>query len=147
MKIYIDTNVYLDYLLERKNSYGKDLSRPAFGIFKRAVACEFHVVLSYHLLNELHANIKESDTHMLLKFLRKKLILIEDEKGYKGDEKHAVLAKKAGADLIVTINIKHLHRFISHSEGFKVNFPQHMATILARIYMGTPAAFDIFRRV
>lgn len=111
MKIYIDINVYLDYLLERKNKYGKDLSRPAFEVFKRAVGCEFYVILSYHLLNELHANTKESDTDMLLKFLKNKLILIEDEQGYKGDEKHAVLAKKAGADLIVTRDKKHFCDF------------------------------------
>ena len=70
MKIYVDTNVYLDYLLDRKNRNGKDLSRSAFDVFKRAVACEFYIILSYHLLNELHAHIKESDTRMLLKFLK-----------------------------------------------------------------------------
>lgn len=111
MKIYIDTNVYLDYLLKRKNKYGKDLSKSAFNVFKRTVACEFYIILSQHILNELHAHIKESDTRMLLKFLKKKTIPIEDIKEYKGDEKHAILAENAGANLIVTRNKKHFYSF------------------------------------
>ena len=111
MKIYAYTNIYLDYLLKRKNKYGKDLSRQAFNVFKRAVACEFYIILSYHILNELHANINESRTRMLLQFLKKKLITVDDIQGYKGDEKHAVLAKESGADLIVTRNKSHFYGF------------------------------------
>lgn len=111
MKIYVDTNVYLDYLLKRANKNGEDLSKSAFEVFKRAVSCEFYIVWSYHLLQELHANIKESDTLMLLAFLKKKLIVAEDEPGYRGDEKHAVLAEKAGAELIVTRDKKHFCNF------------------------------------
>ena len=49
----VDTNVYLDYLLERCNRQGNDLSIPAAAIFTRAIACEFELVLSDHVLNEL----------------------------------------------------------------------------------------------
>ncbi|VVB81852.1 PIN domain protein [uncultured archaeon] len=111
MKIYVDTNVFLDYLLERKNKQGKDLSGPAFSVFKRAVSCEFYIILSNHLLNELHRMIKEDDTRMLLNFLNKKIITVEDEHEHKGDEKHAVLAINAGADLIVTRNKNHFLNF------------------------------------
>lgn len=111
MKIYIDTNIYLDYLLKRKNKYGKDLSKPAFDVFKRTVSCEFYIILSYHVLNELHANIKERDTTMLLNFLRKKITLAKDVHGYKGDEKHAILAANEGADLIITRNKQHFCNF------------------------------------
>ena len=111
MKIYVDTNVYLDYLLERRNKLGKDLSRPAFNVFKRAVSCEFYIIFSNHLLNELHGNIKEDDTRMLLNFLKKKLISVEDEHEHKGDEKHAILAINAGAELIVTRNKNHFIQF------------------------------------
>jgi hypothetical protein len=111
MKLYIDTNVYLDYLLERKNKYGKDLSRPACEVFKRAVACEFHVLMSNHLIQELCGIIELSDLTMLMSFLKKKIIMIHDETKGKGDELHAQLAIKHGADLIVTRNIRHFKRF------------------------------------
>ncbi len=104
MKVYIDTNVYLDYLLKRKNKTGKDISEPAFEVFRRAIACEFHIIISNHLLNELHAIVTEQDTRMLLQFLQKKIIVVGDEHEHKGDEKHAILALNSGANLIVTRN-------------------------------------------
>jgi predicted nucleic acid-binding protein len=111
MKLYIDTNVYLDYLLERKNKKGKDLSRPAFNVFKRAASCEFYVLVSNHLIQELRGIIDLNDLTMLMSFLKKKIIMISDETKGKGDELHAHLAIKHGADLIVTRNIKHFREF------------------------------------
>ncbi len=121
MKIYVDTNVYLDYLLERKNKQGKDLSKQAFEVFRRAMSCEFYVIISNHLLNELHAIMLEQDTRMLLYLLRKKIITVEDEYEHKGDEKHAVLAIKAGADLIVTRNISDFKNF-----SIQAVLPEHL---------------------
>ena len=111
MKIYIDTNVYLDYLLERKNKYGKDLSRPAFEVFKRTVACEFNILVSNHLIQELRGIIELNDLTVLMSFLKKKIIMIPDEIKGKGDELHAQLAIKHGANLIVTRNISHFKKF------------------------------------
>ncbi|MDP4012960.1 MAG: hypothetical protein Q8R00_05145 [Candidatus Nanoarchaeia archaeon] len=106
MKIYIDTNIYLDYLLERKNKQGKDISRPAFEVFKRAISCEFYILISNHLLNELCGIIDLKDITMLMSFLKKKIIKIEDKSEGVGDEFHAFLAEKYGAELIVTRNKK-----------------------------------------
>ncbi len=104
MKIYVDTNIYLDYLLGRRNKQGKDLSRPAFEVFKRTMSCEFHIIISNHLVNELCGVIDLEDLTMLISFLRKKIIKIEDKSEGKGDEFHAYLAEKYGAELIVTRN-------------------------------------------
>lgn len=111
MKIYVDTNIYLDYLLNRKNKYGKDLSRPAFNVFKRAAGCEFHILISNHRIRELRGIIDIADLTMLMKFLKKKIIKIEDDTEGRGDELHACLAIKHGADAIVTRNIAHFKRF------------------------------------
>ncbi len=116
MKIYVDTNVYLDYLLKRKNKYGKDLSKPAFNIFKRTVSCEFYISVSDHLVQELRGIIDLNDLTMLMTFLKKKIIKIHDEKQGKGDEFHAYSAIKHGADVIVTRNKNHFKEFsIQHS--------------------------------
>jgi predicted nucleic acid-binding protein len=116
MKIYVDTNVFLDYLLERKNKQGKDLSKPAFEVFKRTLNCEFYIILSNHLLSELHRNIAEKDTYMLLQWLKKKIITVENEYfdisgDNKSDTKHALLALKGDADFIVTRNKNHFLNF------------------------------------
>jgi len=111
MKIYVDTNIYLDYLLKRKNKFGKDLSKSAFNLFKRTIACEFHILILHHLIRELRGIIELNDLTMLINFLKKKIIKINDESKGKGDELHAYLAKKHGADIIITRNIKHFKDF------------------------------------
>jgi len=104
VKIYVDTNVYLDYLLNRKNKQGKDLSKQAFEVFRRAAGCEFYILVSNHLVHELCGVIDLGDVTTLMEFLKIKIIKIEDEAEGKGDEFHAFLAEKHGADLIVTRN-------------------------------------------
>ncbi|PIO03559.1 hypothetical protein COT48_04385 [Candidatus Woesearchaeota archaeon CG08_land_8_20_14_0_20_47_9] len=52
-KIYLDTNIYLDYLLDRKNRFRKDLGSIAFSIINRSFLCEFEIVLSDWCFQEL----------------------------------------------------------------------------------------------
>ncbi len=111
MRIYIDTNVYLDYLLDRKNKRGKDLSKPAFEVFRRALNCEFYILISNHLIYELRGIADLKDITMLMCFLKKKILKIEGEPEGKGDELHAQLAIKYSADVIVTRNINHFKKF------------------------------------
>ena len=111
MKIYVDTNVFLDYLLERKNKQGKDLSEPAFDLFRRTLSCKFHIIVSSHLIRELRGIVDLHDVTMLMTFLKKKIIKVEDEIKGKGDELHALIAIKCGADRIVTRNINHFKEF------------------------------------
>lgn len=111
MKIYVDTNIYLDYLLQRKNKYGTDLSKPAFDVFKRTVSCEFYILISNHIIHELRGIIDLNNLTMLMNFLKKKIIMISDDTKGKGDELHAYLAIKHGADLIVTRNKIHFQEF------------------------------------
>ncbi len=121
MKIYIDTNVYLDYLLARKNKQGIDLSKPAFEVLKRTVSCEFEIIVSDLLFKELCGNIKLEDVRMMAKFLKKKIIKICEEEQdqteadkfeHKNDARHAILAIKGKAELIITRNISHFKDFL-----------------------------------
>jgi predicted nucleic acid-binding protein len=110
MKLYIDTNVYLDFFLERRKS------EHAFKIFKKTLKCKFYIILSDHILAELNNTMDLSDTQMLFSLLKPKIILVQMNEKDKNDAKllnthyadaiHIILATKAKADAIVTSNVK-----------------------------------------
>ncbi|MBW2998275.1 PIN domain-containing protein [Candidatus Woesearchaeota archaeon] len=112
--IYIDTNIYLDYLLKRKAH--TNFSKHAFNIFKRAISCEFHIVVSDHLLYELRKHVEAEKAQILFILIKKKIIKIETEDIDKlkakeldtdyADALHIILAKKTNAKLIITRNLK-----------------------------------------
>lgn len=67
--IYIDTNVYLDYFKER--SYGlRPASEFAFILIQRAISCEFRIVISTKLMEELDKRIPQENTNGLFDQLR-----------------------------------------------------------------------------
>ena len=124
MKLYIDTNIFLDYLLERKNVNGVDISVPAQKVFYRAIKCEFFIVLSDHTAIELNNNIGLEKLRMLFEFLKKKIVTIHKTKediieakklsqDNFADALHVVLAKKANVDYIITRNLKDFEKFAS----------------------------------
>lgn len=115
-RIYLDTNIYLDYLLERKNKQGDDLESKAFRIFERTISCEFIIITSPWLLHELHKYVNEYKTAMLFTFLKRKTVMIPitDEEiisakslsSHYQDPLHAILAKKGNAELLITRDLK-----------------------------------------
>ena len=125
MKLYIDTNIFLDYLLERKNLNGKDISLPAQRLFYRAMSCEFFIIVSDHTANELNKNLNIEKARMRIEFLKKKIVMVytteEDIIEAKrlsrlniNDALHAVLAKKYEADYLITRNLKDFEEFSSY---------------------------------
>jgi len=128
MKLYVDTNIFLDYLLERKNLSGEDISLPAQKLFYRAMSCEFFIVVSDHTANELNKNLNIEKARMMIEFLKKKIVMVykteEDIIEAKklsatnfNDALHAVLAKKYGADYLITRNLKDFEEFSSHIQS------------------------------
>lgn len=118
--IYLDTNIYLDYFLDRKNEFGKPLGPIAWGVFKRAINCEFSIVVSDWLAWQLDKNMGSSQLTVLFTLLdsKRKIIRVkrmEDDvqqaKKYAvsndiDDPLHAVLAKKGGAVCVVTRDLE-----------------------------------------
>lgn len=115
--LYIDTNIYLDVLLDRKNIYNKDIADPAMKIFYRAAKCEFNIVFSSWSSLELSRQIEPGSTTMLFSLIQKKIKFIEHTKEdiekaktinplHFQDALHGILAKKAKADLLVTRDLK-----------------------------------------
>lgn len=45
MKIYLDTCIYLDYLMDRKDNL-RPLGEFAFQLLKRTFECEFEIIIS-----------------------------------------------------------------------------------------------------
>lgn len=117
--IYIDTNIYLDFLIKgRPPRQAED----AFNLFNRAIRCEFEILVSRKVKTEMYPNIQGNESAMLFKFLEPKLRYIEptsedEEEASKIDTKdtadalHAILAKKYGAVFLVTQNMRHFKKF------------------------------------
>ncbi len=115
MRIYVDTNVYLDYLLERENKSGQSLDDIAFEVLRRARSCEFEIVLSDHVLNELYRQVDVEQAEMLWGMLKKKIVPVQTEQQdidlartlptHVADALHIVLARKMGAEIVVTRNV------------------------------------------
>jgi predicted nucleic acid-binding protein len=110
MKLYVDTNVYMDFFLERSKS------RHAERLFRHTLYCKHQIIISNHILVELTKNMDYQESKMLFEMLKHKLIPVTlEEKDiveaktlstHYEDALHIVLAKKAGAELIITNNIK-----------------------------------------
>jgi len=115
MRLYVDTNVFADFLLERRNAFGKDIESPAFLLFARAMCCAFHLVVSDHALRELSKVIRLSETTAFFSSIKPKVIMVsatdDDERlaralpTHFSDALHVVLARKAGADVIIMRNV------------------------------------------
>ncbi len=119
MLIYIDTNIYLDLVWGRKD-YLRDLGDFAFLFLKRGLDCEFKIIVSDWVLTELSKHIDNKKVEILFKDFKEKdkIITISKTKDdckkarslspeHPDDALHAVLAKKAGAECVVTRNLSH----------------------------------------
>lgn len=124
MLIYIDTNVYLDYMGNREDNL-KPLGEFAFQLIQRALKCEFEILLSDLVLEELnrHASKKEIE-RMLCPLLKKNKIqqvvsTKEDSEEAKeecircpdihfSDSLHYAIALRCCAEAIIT-NDKHFY--------------------------------------
>ena len=123
--IYIDTNIYLDYLLGRKNQFDKPLGPDALTLFHRAIGCEFKIIVSSKILEELYGNCSIDETRMLFAFLKKKLQIVKVTKEEVSQAKsmcvgapyqdalHAILANKYKAEYLITRNMIHFNQYRS----------------------------------
>lgn len=110
MNLYVDTNVYLDYPILRKGN------KSSYYLFQREVLCEFNIIVSDHMLTELRKQVDPNSVIIFFSLLKNKIIKIKTEekdtlfartiKTHYSDALHIKLAKKAGADVIVTRNLK-----------------------------------------
>ena len=123
--IYIDTNVYID-LFEKRTDRLRPLDEFAFQLFRRVFDCEFNIVISSLVVEELEHNLHAEDIAKLKENLaenKKCVFVVETDSDEKeaamlaaarktsfNDTKHAVLAWRAGAKYLVTRNVEDFSR-------------------------------------
>lgn len=113
--LYFDTNVIIYASEESFNLFGKEISSSSGKLVFQTILCNHQVIISDWALKELELKNKLSQASMLLMLLEKKTVSIqktdEDEQLAKEqcpnniqDYLHCLLAKRAGAEYIVTRN-------------------------------------------
>ncbi|MBU4246610.1 MAG: PIN domain-containing protein [Nanoarchaeota archaeon] len=133
IKIYCDTNIYLDYLLNRNNLFGKNIGDRAFSVFNRSLSCEFEIIVSSWTLVELKNKVEFGQINTLFSFLKRKIVKVEHtpediEKAkilsaHFQDALHAILANKAGASFLITRDLK---GFLAYETLVKVKLPENL---------------------
>jgi len=118
--IYLDTNIYLDYL-ENRTDRLRPLGEFAFRLIKRTIDCEFNVAVSSLVLAEIKFNNYTKQFTDLINSLKdmNKIVYIEmnendnlkarkfhkERKTSFNDTLHVVLANKVNA-ILITRNLK-----------------------------------------
>lgn len=136
--LYVDTNIYLDYF-QGRTDYMRPLSEFAYILFRRTLSCEFQLVFSYILLEELYYNISKEKTKELFEelkqknkiiyaeFLREditKARLLSHEKCLSfNDTLHAIIARRIGASFLVTRNVTD---FLELQEIITITLPENL---------------------
>jgi len=134
MLIYCDTNIYIDYFENREDNL-RPLGTFAFELLRRTIECEFTIVVSDFVISELEKYVEEEKIKELLQSLKRAKKL---ERVFKSDHDiqeagmlsknrpdalHAVLAKKAKVEYLVTRNMKDFAEF---SHLINVVFPENI---------------------
>jgi len=119
--VYIDTNVYIDYFLNRTDKL-RPLGDFAFNLIKKIVIEEYKLIISDLVILELEHNGFEKQVKILLEKLKennnltfvtsieednvKTNKIVKERKTSFNDTKHAIMANRAKADYFVTRNVK-----------------------------------------
>jgi len=116
LKVYCDTNVFLDYLEDRKD-YLRPLGHLAFDFFARGWNCLYKLVVSDWVIEEFIKHVsKERLDNELLDYFREKNKLIHvsytDAEVTKAkrisknwrDALHAIIASREKCDCLITRN-------------------------------------------
>ena len=136
--IYLDSNIYIDYLENRSDGL-RPLGDFAFNVLKRAFNCEFSIVLSSLVVEELANNNVEKYAQNLIMHLSElnKLVRVESTKEELklarkicreratcfNDTLHAIIANRANAEFFVTRNIKD---FVKLQDFVKIIVPESL---------------------
>lgn len=116
MLVYVDTNVFLDFLRDRENEFGGSLGARAERFFRRVLESELDIVVSDWVKEELSNHLDNGEERMLFSMLEDSIVeasysnedwkraeRIDEEEA--DDILHAVIADNVGADLVTTQNI------------------------------------------
>jgi predicted nucleic acid-binding protein len=129
--IYIDTNVWISLFKEEKDKL-HPISAFSFELFRKSLNCDYNLLISNWLLNEIRGlGYLPEANELLNQFIIKKKInkvyfTNEDIKFAKKhfhwrDRLHEILAKKGNAKYLVTRNIKDFE-----GDLVEIKFPENL---------------------
>ena len=127
MLVYVDTDIILNYLLDRKNRQGDSLGLEAEMFFIKIFLEDMQMIISTKTLEELYEELHDPGRaemlFLMLKAKNKLTIVIYTDQDLLNAEKldplnrndalHAILAKSHGARYLVTRNMIHFKKFSS----------------------------------
>lgn len=130
-KIYVDTNIFLDAIEDRKSRNGRDLGTPAKSLFSKAQYGQFQIIVSDWTLEELYKKADKEEVKKILSNIKENIIrcgYTEEQKkeakeksNHWQDYLHGIIAKEQDADCIVTRD-----KDLRDLSGLKVKFPSHI---------------------
>ncbi|MCD6523041.1 MAG: PIN domain-containing protein [Candidatus Diapherotrites archaeon] len=117
MRVYVDANVLLDFLLDRRNLFGRSLGGRAAKFFQETLECKHFLIISDHTLYELEKHKINLGKTSFIWLISKKIESVKTTERDKEDARklnpsnypdalHVILAKKAKAEVIVTRNLE-----------------------------------------
>lgn len=136
MRVYCDTNIYLDFFLGRTD-YLRPLDEFAYQIFRRVENGELTLIVSDHLLYELKNNLEDHNkiTELLQPLIKKGRVIqvsktredvekakVISKENWK-DALHAILAHKAKAVYLLTRNVKD---YAGCEHLIEIKFPENI---------------------
>jgi len=132
-KVYLDTNIYLDYFENRHDNI-RPLGFFAYNLIRRCIEGKFKLIISDWVIEEFGKIGDPRKIDDLIRTLKKQgsLILVKSNfndlsksKKYRNwtDALHALLAIKSGADYFVTRNIKD---FLNFQDSINIVFPENI---------------------
>ncbi len=130
--VYVDTNVWLDYIYDRKDNL-RPLGAFAFELLRKAIQCQYTIIISDWTVVEIEKHKAENELHQALQWLKQanKLLWVHSthtlrqqarKSNHWQDELHALLAIKARASFLATRNISDF----SNRHTFQVVLPEQL---------------------
>lgn len=136
--IYLDTNIYIDYF-EGRVDYLRPLGEFAFNVIRKTIGCEFRIMISQVVTQEIEYNNYKDKLLELIKTFKErnkiesvditeedrifaKSLSIQHQTSF-NDMLHYVIAKKYEVEIFVTRNVKDFPKL----DGFpEIVFPENL---------------------
>ncbi|MBI2530013.1 MAG: PIN domain-containing protein [Candidatus Diapherotrites archaeon] len=96
MKLFVDTNIFADYYLDRSN-HVVPLGEFAFQLIKRSISCEFYILTSDDVITELKRILNKKENE-LNEIIFKELIATKKIQFIKASENQAIEAEKLSGE-------------------------------------------------
>lgn len=124
MRVYVDTNVLLDFFKNRRNKRGRAIGKLAAKFLTSVISCKHEIVISSWTLQELRKHVDLSVEKSFQSIIKHKVETVgysqedidlakkENSSNWQ-DQLHIILARRSNSDVICTRNIKHFTEFPS----------------------------------